>query len=350
MICPKCKSEIVDDSVFCSKCGINIQNNKCPNCNTYVNFDDEFCSKCGTKFSVNNTRIEEGKATTYPNRNQVSRTQSEYVGLDRFRTSCGNIINRLFQGVKTIVSVIIFLVVLAIVVLPFTGKLDKVFNGSYGSVYHENSGIGKGGLSGMTVKDSDGNIYSVAVDENNNAVKETDDYGNVCYVTTDNKLIPIFPNEAANNKRESQKKIEKTGLSTVILGKYEIMAPDYYDYVSSKEIDGRIQHYDFLNKYDSKDGFSIDILEKGEEKLDDLVRDSKYWMKYDLENGARLADKTVEVGEFEGIMAVYDNDTLENYRISSFLVNDKDRCVLILYGMSNPMDVLGSIEIYGISE
>lgn len=53
MICGNCGKQLDDDSVFCTSCGMKldeIQNKKfCANCGNELDDDAVFCSKCGSK-------------------------------------------------------------------------------------------------------------------------------------------------------------------------------------------------------------------------------------------------------------------------------------------------------------
>ena len=54
MKCPKCNKEIVDDSLYCSECGMKIE--RCKNCNAVLQDGAHYCSYCGTP--VNNQKSE----------------------------------------------------------------------------------------------------------------------------------------------------------------------------------------------------------------------------------------------------------------------------------------------------
>lgn len=46
--CPGCGSPVLQDAIFCSKCGKKLERT-CPSCNAQLNADAAFCHKCGTK-------------------------------------------------------------------------------------------------------------------------------------------------------------------------------------------------------------------------------------------------------------------------------------------------------------
>ena len=303
---------------------------KCPFCDSEISDSSLFCTFCGAKINTEgsipvDTRMKE---------------DSEYVKKQQRPANVVFIILRgLVSGVKGILSLIVSVLILVLVFAPFTGKLDGIFEGAYGSVNHNPDLVTRKDISDAIKGDSRElkRKLGFAVSDERRSSDEKPEIG----------LTKELPKESKNDVTTIESKEElTTGLSTIRLGGYEITTPDYYDFVSSEEIDGRIQHYEFRNKYNSRDYFTIDILEKGEETPADLVRDSEYWMEYDLGNGARLEEGIISVGEFEGIMAVYDNDNPNDYRISAFLVNDRDRCIFILYGMSDPMNVLEHVGIF----
>ena len=44
--CPKCGDKIINDEMFCSKCGYQVRK-ECPDCKTINSHKDKFCKKCG---------------------------------------------------------------------------------------------------------------------------------------------------------------------------------------------------------------------------------------------------------------------------------------------------------------
>ncbi|HAG04532.1 MAG TPA: hypothetical protein DCG28_03735 [Lachnospiraceae bacterium] len=60
-ICPKCGSQLRDDTVFCSRCGTNLEATEkrfCPRCNAEIKSSDAiFCRSCGLKFDNINRPI-----------------------------------------------------------------------------------------------------------------------------------------------------------------------------------------------------------------------------------------------------------------------------------------------------
>ncbi|HAG04531.1 MAG TPA: hypothetical protein DCG28_03730 [Lachnospiraceae bacterium] len=60
-ICPKCGLQLRDDTVFCSRCGTNLEATEkrfCPRCNAEIKSNDAvFCRSCGLKFDEENKPI-----------------------------------------------------------------------------------------------------------------------------------------------------------------------------------------------------------------------------------------------------------------------------------------------------
>lgn len=52
MKCPNCKSELLDDALYCAQCGMKIE--RCKQCNNILQADAHYCSYCGTP--VNNQK------------------------------------------------------------------------------------------------------------------------------------------------------------------------------------------------------------------------------------------------------------------------------------------------------
>ena len=75
MICPKCKTENKDGSIFCVKCGEKIvnQDRTSPNCGSLADPDSRFCMECGYRFDSNNVPI--------TNSNDSSRTLELVLGI-----------------------------------------------------------------------------------------------------------------------------------------------------------------------------------------------------------------------------------------------------------------------------
>ena len=53
--CPKCSTEISQDSKFCPECGIELERKEevvyqCPKCSTEISQDSKFCPECGIEF------------------------------------------------------------------------------------------------------------------------------------------------------------------------------------------------------------------------------------------------------------------------------------------------------------
>ncbi len=52
MICPRCKSNYDNESIFCANCGLNLDGyyselKNCEFCNTIIPINDKFCRACG---------------------------------------------------------------------------------------------------------------------------------------------------------------------------------------------------------------------------------------------------------------------------------------------------------------
>ncbi|MBP1673549.1 MAG: Double zinc ribbon [Bacteroidetes bacterium] len=71
MKCPKCQSELTNNSKFCNHCGYSIGSQKktCPNsqCSlSNIPFEAMFCPDCGTKLKVNKEKKTEVSVTKNP--------------------------------------------------------------------------------------------------------------------------------------------------------------------------------------------------------------------------------------------------------------------------------------------
>lgn len=61
--CDRCRNEIPDDGLYCSKCGAYVGLKYCPRCNALLNASAHFCPKCGLKqdnSGFNNNNSENG--------------------------------------------------------------------------------------------------------------------------------------------------------------------------------------------------------------------------------------------------------------------------------------------------
>lgn len=60
-ICPKCKTQLKDDALFCVRCGTSLaasEKKYCPRCNAEIKSDDAvFCRTCGFKFDEENAPV-----------------------------------------------------------------------------------------------------------------------------------------------------------------------------------------------------------------------------------------------------------------------------------------------------
>ena len=53
--CINCGTEISDDSIICTKCGVNQEGElRCPKCKSILDMNSKFCTECGTKIEMNN--------------------------------------------------------------------------------------------------------------------------------------------------------------------------------------------------------------------------------------------------------------------------------------------------------
>lgn len=64
--CPNCNASLLDDAVFCEKCGNKLpEMKKCPKCGSWMELEDMFCTECGTQFA--NTSIPQNQCTNNSN-------------------------------------------------------------------------------------------------------------------------------------------------------------------------------------------------------------------------------------------------------------------------------------------
>ena len=61
--CAKCGQAVVEGSVYCTHCGIRIQN-LCQTCNTLNSPDSEYCQRCGAKLRVDSSSPEPAEPAT----------------------------------------------------------------------------------------------------------------------------------------------------------------------------------------------------------------------------------------------------------------------------------------------
>ena len=80
-----------------------------------------------------------------------------------------------------------------------SGKADGLMNGMFNSVDHGNAGVDSGKVSGVTMVDPNtGETVSIAT-ENGKPVTGVDENGNLCYITTDGKYIPMQNADGSSN-------------------------------------------------------------------------------------------------------------------------------------------------------